>query len=213
MKTKNKPKASDLFEFAPTKAQEQQLKIIEAAIASFSINGIEKTTYTNLAKTCGISRPLINHYFPTLDDLFLLTAKYVRRNLLNLAMEELEKVKSKNPQEQIQGYFKGCIRWVKEHPHQCSFWFLYFYQASRNKKNRIENTKLVEAGHKRLQDILEFGNESGFWKIENSMMVAKLVQVTITGAMVSCMSEDGYLTPNKAEDMIGQFLTQLKLTF
>jgi hypothetical protein len=201
MKKRFQPQASDLFDLSASKSQEQQMKIIQTAIKSYAQNGIEKTTYTLIAKECGISRPLVHHYFPKLDDLFILAAKYVRQTLLNLALDELRKHPANDPQRQLQGYLRGCLRWVAEYHDQCSFWFLYFYQASRNSKARKENTLLVTAGHKRIQEMIEEGNRGGIWKVSDTQGTAKMIQIMITGTMISCMSEDGYLTIDIAENL------------
>lgn len=207
---KFKPTAEDLFQFTASKSQEQQIKIIEAAITSFAVKGIEKTTYTYLADVCKISRPLIHHYFPSLDDLFLLTARYIRQTLLKLAIEGMNQAKSEDPLDQLLGYANGCLRWIKEYPHQCSFWFLYFYQASRSPQARKENTELVGAGHKRITEMLEYGNQMELWKIPDCTRQGKQIQVFITGVMISCMSEDGYLSLDVASQMFSQYFTKLK---
>ncbi|HVK60604.1 MAG TPA: TetR/AcrR family transcriptional regulator [Bdellovibrionales bacterium] len=197
----SKPRARDLFESSASKSQIQQLRIIEAALESFSKHGIEKTTYTNLAKRCKISRPLIHHYFPTLEDLFLLAAKYVRKTLLNLALEEMTKAKP-DSRSQIEAYARGCIRWVKEFPEQNSFWLLYFYQCSLKGLAREENTKLVQAGHERIRMLIEMGNKEKTWAVSKPVEVAKTVQLLITGTLVSLMSEDAYLTAGRAESLL-----------
>lgn len=203
---KVKISANNLFSFTPSKSQEQKMRIIEAAIKSYALKGLEKTTYTYLAQVCHISRPLIHHYFPTLDELFLLTAKYVRQTLLQMALEELNKVSQDDPMLQIHGYVKGCFRWVREQPHQCSFWFLYFYQASRLHQAREENTQLVAAGHQRIQGILESGNKKRIWNFFDSYKAAKLIQILVTGGMVSAMTEDGFFTSTTGEEMTIAFI-------
>lgn len=199
-----RPKANELFEVAASKSQEQQLKIIEAAIRSFAKNGIEATTYTSLAKDCEISRPLIHHYFPTLEDLFLLTAKYVRQTLLNLAVAEMAKTPATDPRAQLEGYLKGCFRWVREFPDQFSFWLLYFYQASLKGQARDENSQLVKAGHERIEALLSQGNAHKVWVVEHPRETAKTIQIFITGALVSVMTEDGYLTLARAEILLNE---------
>jgi AcrR family transcriptional regulator len=196
-----KPDAQDLFEHVASKSQKQQLRLIEAAIESFAQKGIEGTTYSHLAKVCGISRPLVHHYFPTLEDLFLLTAKYVRITLLNSALDEMRRSKA-DAFSQINGYVRGCIRWVEEFPDQCSFWLLYFYQASLKGTARGENTKLVQAGHKRIEQLIEQGMSENLWHVQRPLETAKMIQMQITGVLVSCMTEDGYLTSKRAGKLL-----------
>ncbi len=203
---------SDLFQLSATKAQDQQFNIIEAAIKSFAKNGIEGTTYTQLAKDCNVSRPLVHHYFPSLDDLFLLTAKYVRMTLLKCATDEMGKAVNSSPKEQLLLYIQGCFNWIRLYQDQCSFWFLYYYQASRLPMARKENTVLVAEGHLRIKQLLDLGNNNKFWSIKNTYEKAKLIQITITGGMISTMSEDGYLSTDVAEKIVKNAIENIMLS-
>jgi AcrR family transcriptional regulator len=203
-----KPKAHDLFDQTASKSQLQQIKIIEAAISSFASKGIDGTTYSSLALDCGISRPLINHYFATLEDLFLLTAKYVRQTLLNLALEEMQKTSS-DPRSQLEGYLSGCVRWIQDYPAQFSFWLLYFYQASLKGVARIENSNLVAAGQERLELLLKDGHTQGAWVAENPKEMAKLIQILITGTLVCTMTEEGYMSVQRAKPLLKKAIFDL----
>ena len=187
------PDTSGLFKAAATKSQNQQIKIVEEAIKSYAHNGIEKTSYTNLAKACDVSRTLIHHYFPTLDSLFLLAAKYARQTLLECAQEGL-RVHSTDERKQLDGYIKGCFQWVELFPDQAKFWMLYFYQASLGGPAQDENTVLVRTGHLRIQSLITSGKEKGYFKFQDSLQTAKAIQLLITGAIVSVLTEADYLT-------------------
>lgn len=202
------PTANDLFEFEESKSQKQRVKIVEAAIKSFALNGIEKTTYTSLAKDCGISRPLIHHYFPTLDSLFLLAARYVRQTLLECALEGLTR-NSANEKKQLDGYIEGCFNWLKLFPLQAKFWMLYYYQAALDDDAHAENSQLVEAGHQRIRSIIESGKKKGLFSFSNSHETAKMIQVLITGGFVSLVTETGYLNEDNSVELVQKFVHQL----
>jgi AcrR family transcriptional regulator len=196
-KNKYVPKAQGLFKTEATKSQAQQIKIVQAAIKSFAHNGIEKTSYTQLAKDCEISRTLIHHYFPTLDSLFLLAARYARQTLLECAVEGL-RVHTTDERKQLDGYIKGCFRWVELFPDQAKFWMLYFYQSSLGGVAKAENTAMVRSGHERIQHMILSGKEKNYFKFKNPQQTAKAIQVMITGAIVTVLTEDDYLTIENA---------------
>ncbi|RYZ76436.1 MAG: TetR/AcrR family transcriptional regulator [Proteobacteria bacterium] len=177
------------------------MRIIEAAIKSFAKNGLEKTTYTLLARECKISRPLIHHYFPEMTDLFALAARYVRQTLLQCAVSAMKKA-SGEPDAQLRAYIRGCFNWIRDYQEQNSFWLLYFYQASLKGAAREENTALVKAGHERIQNLINEGNEAGLWNSKSPVEDSKTIQVALTGALVSCMTEDGFLTTNRSESLM-----------
>lgn len=195
------PKAERLFSFEATKPQQQQIKIIEAAIRSYAVHGIEKTTYTSLAKMCEISRPLVHHYFPTLDSLFLLAAKYVRETLLRCATEEINQ-HPEDEMKQLKSYIDGCFRWVRLFPHQARFWMLYYYQTSHDQKARTDNSLMVKAGHLRIKKLIESGKIKKIFTFKDSLQTSKAIQILITGAIVSLLTEDDYLNLENAADLV-----------
>src|SRR4051812_18083885 len=77
----------ELFPYKPSKAQRTQLAIIESAIKCYATLGIEKSTAERIAKTCGISRPLVQHYFPDREGLLEMSIKYIRTYLQKLAVD------------------------------------------------------------------------------------------------------------------------------
>jgi AcrR family transcriptional regulator len=193
LKAQYLPPTQDLFQNAATKSQAQQIKIVQAAIKSFAHHGIEKTSYTNLAKDCGISRTLIHHYFPTLDSLFLLGANYARQTLLECAAEGLRRHPS-DERKQLNGYIHGCFRWVELFPDQAKFWMLYFYQSSLGGTAKSENTAMVRAGHQRIQALILTGKEKGYFHFKDAALTSKAIQVLITGAIVTIITENDYLS-------------------
>ena len=205
------PSAENLFEFEASKSQKQRVEIVRAAIKSFALNGIEKTTYTSLAKECGVSRPLIHHYFPTLDSLFLLAARFARQTLLECVTDGLARGQA-NEKKQLEGYIEGCFHWVKMFPLQAKFWMLYYYQAALDDDAHAENTQLVDAGHDRIKGILEIGKKKGLFDFGNANETAKMIQVMITGGIVSVVTESGFLKVDNASDLIQKHVHKLLRT-
>jgi AcrR family transcriptional regulator len=202
------PKTAGLFRSEASKSQLQQVKIVEAAIKSYARHGIEKTTYTNLAKQCAISRTLIHHYFPTLDSLFLLAARYARETLLECAKKGLVAHRL-DERKQLDGYIEGCFNWVRLFPDQAKFWMLYFYQASLGGEAMQENSELVSAGHERIEGLILAGREKGYFHFKDAKETAKGIQLLITGAIVSVLTETGYLTLENTSRIVRNQARQL----
>lgn len=206
----HRPGPGLLFSTTPSKSQIQQEKIVEAAIEAFAKHGIEKTTYTALARKCKVSRPLIHHYFPTLDDLFLVAARYARATLLSLAKEGMESGrKTDNPEMALEGYVRGCFRWIELFPEQMKFWLLFYYQAGLGGQALKDNTALVDSGHARITQLLEEGRQKSGWEFKDGVATAKMIQLQITGALVSSQTENGYLTREIACDLTLELVWRL----
>lgn len=189
------------------------MRIVQAAITSYARLGIEKTTYASLARTCGISRPLIHHYFPDLESLFLLVAKYVRSTLLKMASEGIQ-AGGTDPCKMMLGYVHGCFEWVRLYPDQGKFWMLYFYECGRGKTARETNTELVERGHARIRALIESGAQICGWRFQDSEKAAKVVQLILTGAITSAITEGGYLARQDLTELtMGAIETYLGVPF
>jgi AcrR family transcriptional regulator len=195
------PSVFDLFTAEASKSQLQKMRIIEVAIESFAEEGIEKTTYSFLAKKCDISRSLIHHYFPTIDSMFSLAALYVRHTIIRLATEAMSQAPA-DPRLQLKAYIEGQFKWVGVFPAQTRFWMLFYFQSSRGGKARQENSELVALGHRRIQQLILSGKEKGYWHFRDLEATAKTVQLLITGGIISCITEDGYLSLENASQLV-----------
>src|ERR1700690_3225941 len=85
----NQMTLKDIFPPSLGKAEKTQGKIIEAALKSFTQFGIEQSNYRTIAALAGMSRSLIQHYFPEHEDLLLTSVKYVLGNFQNFAKETM----------------------------------------------------------------------------------------------------------------------------
>lgn len=207
-----KPPISNLLDLEPSKAQKQQIQIVETAISELAKNGFAALSYTALAKACDVSRPLIHHYFPSINDLLLMSARYARATLLGLAQEGLDK-NAGDESEQLRGYIEGCFKWVLIFPDQAKFWMLYFYHSAVDEVAFDANSQLVDAGHARITKLLNSGKKSGLFKFADASETAKTIQLLISGSVVACVTEKSVVTPKTAGALVfrqSQILTGAK---
>lgn len=204
------PTAGEVVESKVTKAQIQQYKIIEAAISSYGKHGISGTTFSSLAKDCKISRPLIHHYYHSVEDLFLATSRFVRQTLLNLAVEGMAHgIRQEDPGLMLDGYVNGCLKWIKLFPDQARFWLLYYYQTGQGGAAKDENSQMVKAGHDRICQIIELGNKANRWQVSDIQETAKQIQLLITGLLMSVVTENGFLNDRNSLPVTTQGIRKL----
>jgi AcrR family transcriptional regulator len=187
------PNPFDLFAPEASRAQRQKIKIIEHAIESYAENGIEKTTYASLARNCDISRPLIHHYFPDLDDLFLMAAKYTRSTIHNFTAEGLH-AGEPSPRAMLHGYINAHFKWARLFSNQAKFWMLFYFQCGLGGSARKENTSSSTMNHLRIQSVLLVGRDKCGWKFDDVEAAAKCVQMLLLGTLLTINTEDGYLS-------------------
>lgn len=59
-------------------SEEKQQPVIEAALKCFGKHGYKKASMGDIAKSSGVSKPMLFHYFGTKRDLYLYLSEYVR---------------------------------------------------------------------------------------------------------------------------------------
>lgn len=64
-------------------SEEKQQPIIEAALKCFGKHGYKKASMGDIAKSSGVSKPMLFHYFGTKRDLYLYLSEYVRNVMVD----------------------------------------------------------------------------------------------------------------------------------
>ena len=185
---------SDLFP-EPSKTEKRVIQIVEAAIKNYATIGIDKTTYDRIAKTCKISRPLIQHYFKDKDAVFQMAIKYIRANYQQYVVDAMEgKTKAV---DLLSAYVQSALAWQAEYPQHARTWLLFFYQCTLDKKLKTLNSSLTEMGHQRIQELLKLGESQGDFKIGDLPSQAKQIQTIINGAIITEMTEELFVESKK----------------
>ncbi|ADL06718.1 TetR/AcrR family transcriptional regulator [Lacrimispora saccharolytica] len=64
-------------------SEEKRQPILEAALKCFGKHGYKKASMGDIAKSSGISKPMLFHYFGTKKDLYLSLSEYVRNVMVD----------------------------------------------------------------------------------------------------------------------------------
>ena len=194
---------AQVFPLQATKSQQRQLEIIKAAIALYAKIGFDKATYEKIAEKCGVSRPLIQHYFSTREELFRASVTYIRAHMQGLAIEYLQK--GKTSEEQLELYVRSCFVWARKHSSYAKVWMLYFYFATIRKDLKELHGELTKMGAQRLAALLQQGKLEGVFQSNDHIANAKMIQAMITGGLVNSITED---FPGKGESFEDQIVEQ-----
>lgn len=177
----------DLFGIVPSKSQKRMVEIAEAAIKTYVRLGVEAATYEKIAKAARVSRPLILHYFPDYDSLFLFVAKYIRATFQNYVLVKVSQQTA--PDKQLQAYVEACFAWNDDFPMHAKVWGLFYFYCAIKPQFEVLNTQLVEMGLDRLTALIENGKEKGLFRCLDSKSSARQIQIHITGALTSLATE------------------------
>lgn len=170
------------------KAQRKAFFLIEAMIYCLSRKGFSRISLAMVARQAGVSKPLLRHYFTNLDEMLVVAIKYIRLHFQQIAIDAISK--QKQPDQMIEAYLNSCFHWVKEFSDNSRVWLAFLHLCSHQKKFRELNTLAVQAGEDRIESMIYAGIQTGFFNTSDARAAAKNLQVFITGALVSYVSED-----------------------
>ena len=178
----------EFFPKQATKSERRRLQIVEQLITELATSGLDTTNHESLAAACGISRPLVQHYFPDRDALILIAMQYIRARFQKLCVDVI--MKHENPREQLRAYIETVCDWKSFYPKDAKVWLLFYYYCGTKAKYRKLNSELVKQGQDRIAAILENGTSKDHFKSGDCLRRAKLIQNTITGFFISDLSEN-----------------------
>jgi len=179
---------SGLFARFPSRSERRVIQILEAAIRNYVKIGIENTTYDSIARTCKVSRPLVQHYFKDHGELFEMVTKYVRSIFQQVVVEEMRREKS--PRRQLEAYLGAIFVWKRKYPLHVKVWNLVYYYAAINKGVRKIHTALVNMGQARVVAVLELGVAQGEFPSGDLRKRAKQILTLLLGAIAVLPAED-----------------------
>ncbi len=189
-----------------SKAQRRMIQISEAAIKNYATIGYSGTTYEKIAETAKISRPLIRHYFDTREEIFDFSIRYIGSNFQHIATQNIEN--GKTYKEKLEQYIQTTFQWVESNPHHSKAWLYYLHVCAYDPQSKKDNSKYIETEHQRLQTLLERGKKNGEFHFKDKSVLAKRIQIIMTGALVSLLSE----TPSIEKMKFKREITQMCLT-
>ena len=170
------------------KGEQRKIDIAEAAIHLIATKGVEGTTFELIAKRCGISRPLVVHYFPERLELFEFAVKIIRMQFQELAVQAISR--GRDAPGKLEAYVDSTFDWIERFPDHVRVWSVFFHYCAVHKKFRLINTELATIGHERIMALLEAGNKEKCFAAKGLPATAKAIQSVITGALVCLITEE-----------------------
>lgn len=186
----------ELFPKQASKSERRKIQIIEKTIEELASSGIDATNYESLAQSIGISRALIQHYFPDREELILITMKFIRAKYQKLCVDAI--AAQTTPQGKLKAYLSAACSWPRVTPLDAKVWLLFYYNCSIKKEYRKLNTELVVQGQERIVAMLKDIGQSQ--KLTTSLsypMKAKMIQGAILNYFLSTLSEDQSKSQNE----------------
>jgi AcrR family transcriptional regulator len=159
---------------------ERRGEIVDAAAAIAVSDGLEKVTAKRVAETLGVYPGLVNHYFPTADELNAVafgTAASAEREEIFGAAESCPQ-----PVKQIQTLLEA---WLHHDRDPVSLLWLDAWQASRRRPAlRAEVVRQMQADSARLGRIVTAGMMAGEFAVDDAEVAAVRILSLVDGLSV-----------------------------
>jgi AcrR family transcriptional regulator len=182
-------KLGKLLGFSPASLQNREVELLEAAIRVYVREGGEKFSFERVAAQAGVSRSLLSYYFKSHNEVFEKCVLYVRNRYQMLALDAVKKPLPTSASK-LRKYLQAAFDWPRVSPYHAKFWFLLYLKASNDVEWRRKNQEWVKLGTARLSVLVEEGIQNGEWDCADPARAARQLQIFITGALVSFMTED-----------------------
>jgi AcrR family transcriptional regulator len=171
------------------KSERTKFAIVQATIEVYAAHGREGTTYERIAKSAGISRPLVQKYFPDREELFDLAMKFIRGNLQGIALKALGETHG-SPEGELEAYVRSVFGWFVSHPSHARTMLGVICHAAHSRVHRASNTELADMGHERIATLLARLPANKGAKAKDLQERAKVIQNIIVGSFVCVLTED-----------------------
>jgi len=170
------------------KAQRRAFAITHAAIQCLARRDYDEVTLEYVAREAGVTRQALKKYFVDADDMKLVALKYIRLLFQKLALDATEK--QRTPDKMLSAYVLACFHWEREFHVHAVAWYSFLQRCSRQPKLRAINSAAVRVGTDRITTLLEEGRALGVFHCTDCAQTARIIQLLITGGVLSSMSED-----------------------
>lgn len=196
-----KPLDTKLIEPRLTVGERTMIKILDGAIKCYGRSGFDGASFEQIAKAAGVSRPLLTHYFKDKEDLFAMAAKRIRLQFQQMAIDAIQAA-GDSPEGMLRGYVGSIFDWVELHPVHVRVWMLHYYECATQAKMKALNSDLVNTGHDRIAALLERGAKAGAFAKGHYLDRAKVIQILVTGVVVSAITEDVRIPLKRQREII-----------
>jgi AcrR family transcriptional regulator len=170
------------------KSDRTKLKCIEASIEILSEGGMDELSFEEIAVRAGLSRQLVKNYFPVKSDLVHEAALRVRKQFQEFVIRRM--LKQTESEAVLEEYITSSLKWPREYRKEAKFWMVYFHLCATSPKFRKTNSNLVALGHDRITALLSEVHAPGSFSQKDLMFMAKMIQIQVTGGIVSILTEN-----------------------
>jgi AcrR family transcriptional regulator len=162
------------------KGKKTKQMILEKSLQCFVKRGFEGASLFELAKSCNTHKPLIIHYYSTIENLQLEVLKFVAITGREFTMSFLaseQKIKIL-----LVRYVRSQFAWLKKYPHHGSYVVLCLQRSTHDKQIQALINLFFESSKARISEFLSGDNSSSRALQVHTMLLGALILAITEGS-------------------------------
>ncbi len=170
-----------------TKGERTRNTILEETIRLIATEGFDSITYDRIARSTGVSRQLVQKYFPDRGKWLILAFARATESLVESLASRL--AQPANAQQRLEAYIDCHFDWAEAQPHEAATLLAFLCLAASHAEAKEENTRTNGAGWERIRGLIVEMELNGFSpegaRLSRARLdgVARGVQAMLIGAL------------------------------
>jgi AcrR family transcriptional regulator len=186
-----------------TRTLETRQNILTAAIKIFSTEGFARSSFQDIANSCGVSQAAVLHHFPNKEALFKGVIETISQHNYALVSEAF--LATDNAYDKLIKYFRTNLMWGYKYPEEGQILLLLYYFATVDESFSLIYLGLLKNARLRLYEILLAGEREKLFSFDiKPNLLSEMLHDFLLGLFVN------YLTILKSRKS-GQFQSEMRI--
>lgn len=164
-----------------------QEKILQSAIHCLANLGYQNTTFQSIANHCGLSQPLVVHYFKKKENVFPAVIEYLAQRTRSILNTEV--VHDSSPADRLRDFVRVSIGNARKEAEPARILLTLSFLAVFDEKFRPSNGQIKQIVINDLTEILLAGVKAGQFDVSEVTLTAKLITSYIMGVRMNLLNE------------------------
>jgi AcrR family transcriptional regulator len=160
-------------------------KIIKAALDLVAKQGLEQTSFQQIANKIGMSQAAIIHHFPSKRKLFEALLFFIIKR--NSEFTGAKVTSRDSARVKLKRHFEGHVEWVAKHPEDAHIMLVFYSLAGQEKTYGFLYDSILKVAREKIADIIHAGQRERAWplKTENEVLVVSLIHDALLAGIVN----------------------------
>ena len=172
---------------AGSKGEETKLKVLNAAVKALGRFGERETSFQKIADICGVSQPLVVHYFQKRENIFNEVIQYLLARALVETQAALADVK--DPRAKLRAYLEVSLKFIRQEPELGRVYMLFYYRSAYEDSVFRMNIKLKQEATARIATIIDEGIQKKIFEVSDVQLTAKTIHNSLTGLILNALTD------------------------